>query len=72
MPLTVDIAEFNNGPPGDETFRGLNFAFQRSLLSVVSVLIVMEHKLLVAQRLPIGTQVCWRAHHVHRPHDDIF
>ncbi|KAI6234504.1 hypothetical protein M3Y99_00802500 [Aphelenchoides fujianensis] len=50
MPVTVDISEFNSGPPGDETFRGLAFAFQRSLLNLASVLIVMEYKLLITQR----------------------
>ncbi|KAI6208422.1 Protein pad-1 [Aphelenchoides besseyi] len=50
MPVTVDIAEFNNGPPGNEAFRGLAFAFQRSLLNLASVLIVMEFKLLSGQR----------------------
>ncbi|KAI6182036.1 hypothetical protein M3Y97_00337000 [Aphelenchoides bicaudatus] len=49
VPLATDITEFNNGPP-DETFRGLGFAFQRSLLNVASALITLEHNLFNGQR----------------------
>lgn len=50
IPLTTDIVEFNNGPPGNGAFRGLSFAFQRSLLDVASVLIAIEHTLFAGQR----------------------
>lgn len=50
IPITTDIVEFNNGPPENGAFRGLRFAFQRSLLNVASGLIAMEHSLFSGQR----------------------
>ncbi|KAI1728390.1 protein pad-1 [Ditylenchus destructor] len=50
MPLTVDIAEFNNGPQNDPQFKDLIFAYHRSLLSLVSQMVVLEYNMHVGLR----------------------
>ncbi|KAL3101676.1 hypothetical protein niasHT_024809 [Heterodera trifolii] len=50
MPLSMDIAEFNNGPPHSKHFRDLIFAYHRSLLSLASALVVLEYSLHVGTR----------------------
>uniref|UniRef100_A0A914HFY8 Dopey N-terminal domain-containing protein n=1 Tax=Globodera rostochiensis TaxID=31243 RepID=A0A914HFY8_GLORO len=50
MPLSMDIAEFNNGPSHSVHFRDLIFAYHRSLLSLASALVVLEYSLHVGTR----------------------
>lgn len=45
IPVTMDIAEFNNGPPDDAHFRDLLFAYHRSLLHLASTLVVLEYNM---------------------------
>lgn len=42
MPITVDIATFNNGPQINYQFRDLIFAYHRSLLNLSFSLVVLE------------------------------
>lgn len=50
MPLTMDIAEFNNGPQNNGHFRDLIFAYQQSLLSLANAVVVVEYSLYVGTR----------------------
>uniref|UniRef100_A0A915NLW2 Protein MON2 homolog n=1 Tax=Meloidogyne floridensis TaxID=298350 RepID=A0A915NLW2_9BILA len=50
MPLTMDIAEFNNGPKQSGHFRDLIYAYHRSLLNLTSSIVILEHSLLTGMR----------------------
>uniref|UniRef100_A0A1I8BMX9 Dopey_N domain-containing protein n=1 Tax=Meloidogyne hapla TaxID=6305 RepID=A0A1I8BMX9_MELHA len=50
MPLTMDIAEFNNGPRESSHFRDLIYAYHRSLLNLTSSIVILEHSLLSGMR----------------------
>lgn len=58
IPLADDIKEFNDGPSDDGAFRGLDFAFQRSLLNLASIMVSMEYNLFNGQRLYGSQQLC--------------
>jgi hypothetical protein len=45
MPLAVDIAKFNNGPDENGHFKDLMIVYQRSLLNMTSILIILEYNL---------------------------
>jgi hypothetical protein len=50
MPLTMDIAEFNNGPKESSHFRDLIYAYHRSLLNLTSSIVILEYSLLSGMR----------------------
>uniref|UniRef100_A0A915CMX1 Dopey N-terminal domain-containing protein n=1 Tax=Ditylenchus dipsaci TaxID=166011 RepID=A0A915CMX1_9BILA len=45
MPITVDIAEFNNGPQDNQQFKDLIFAYHRSLLNLASSIVILEYNM---------------------------
>lgn len=45
MPITIDIAEFNNGPPNNQQFKDLLFAYHRSLLNLASSIVILEYNM---------------------------
>ena len=50
MPLTMDIAEFNNGSQKSSHFRDLIYAYHRALLNLASSLVILEYSLLIGIR----------------------
>lgn len=45
MPITIDIAEFNNGPPNNQQFKDLLFAYYQSLLNLASSIVILEYNM---------------------------
>lgn len=45
MPITIDIAEFNNGPPNNQQFKDLLFSYHRSLLNLASSIVILEYNM---------------------------
>lgn len=42
MPITIDIVEFNNGPPNNPHLKDLLFSYHRSLLNLASSIVILE------------------------------
>ena len=50
IPLSVDIAEFNNGHQGDIQFSNLIATYHRSLLNLTKTLVILEFDLNIGIR----------------------